>query len=273
MSLPKLIRIFFSSAVFSFKAQFGWLNPPMWLAMKFVMSLSQMAFFVFVGRFLLTAESSPAGIADLVAFIAIGNAIMMLSWNTIFSVINITSNDKWGGTLSILLATPTPRLPLFVGRAMIHVLDGMLSVAISFVFAIFLFGVDFGNADVLALLVVVFLTAFTMAGFGLLIGGLAFYYREPLVFANIFTFILLIFCGVNFPVQDLPQPLQAVSYIFPLTYGIEAGRKAIAGETLVTIVPLLVQMLIVGLVSILLGYSSFRSFEHLARKTGRMEAE
>ena len=115
---------------------------------------------------------------------------------------------------------------------MIHVFDGMLSVAISFVFAVFLFGVSFGNADVLTLIVVVFLTAFTMSGFGLLIGGLAFYYREPLVFANIFTFILLIFCGITFPIQDLPNPLQVVSYIFPLTYGVDAGRKAIVGATL-----------------------------------------
>jgi ABC-2 type transport system permease protein len=270
MSFLKLIRIFLSSAVFSFKAQFSWLNPPMWLAMKFVMSLSQIAFFVFVGQFLSTSSSVPR-VVDLVAFITIGNSIMMLSWNTIFSVINITSIDKWSGTLPILLATPAPRLPLFVGRAMIHVLDGMLSVAISFVFANFLFGVNFGNANMLALLVVVFLTAFTMAGFGLLIGGLAFYYREPLVFANIFTFILLIFCGVNFPVQSLPQPLQAIAYIFPLTYGIDAGRKAIIGESLGAIAPLLVQMLIVGFISILLGYIFFCSFEHLARKTGRIE--
>jgi L-cystine uptake protein TcyP (sodium:dicarboxylate symporter family) len=44
------------------------------------------------------------------------------------------------------------------------------------------------------------------------------------------------------------------------------ARKAIAGGALGTIAPLLVQMLIVGFVSILLGYAFFRSFEHLARK-------
>ena len=264
-----LLRIFFSSAVFSFKAQFGWLYPPMWLTMKLVMSLSQMSFFVFVGQFLITAGNAPT---NLIAYIAIGNAIQVLAWNTVFSVINITSHDKWDGTLPLVLATPAHRLPLFVGRAMIHVLDGMLSVAVSFVYAVFLFGVNFGNTDIFALIVVVFLTAFTMTGFGLLIGGFSFYFRNPLVFANIFTFILLIFCGVNFPVQNLPQSLQFVSYIFPLTYGVDAGRKVIAGATLTDIVPLLGQMLIVGFISIMLGYVFFRSFEHVSRKTGRIEA-
>jgi len=270
MTLLNLFRIFFSSAVFSFKAQFTWLNPPMWLTMKLVLSLSQMSFFVFVGHFLITTGTATS---DIVAYIAVGNAIQMLSWNTIFSVINITSSDKWGGTLPLVLATPAHRLPLFVGRAMVHVFDGMLSVAISFVYAVYLFGVNFGSADLLALLVAVFLTAFTMSGFGLLIGGFSFYFREPLVFANIFTFILLIFCGVNFPVQSLPQQLQFVSYIFPLTYGVDAGRKAIAGATLIDIAPLLGQMVLIGFISIMLGYVFFRSFEHVARKTGRIEAE
>ncbi|MCW3982092.1 MAG: ABC transporter permease, partial [Candidatus Bathyarchaeota archaeon] len=189
----------------------------MWITLKLIMSLSQMAFFVFVAQFLVSAGNA-AG-TEIVAYIAIGNAMSVLSWNTIFSVVNITSHDKWDGTLPLVLATPAHRLPLFVGRAMLHVFDGMLSVLIGFVYAVFLFGVSFGQANVLALLVVVFLTAVAMAGFGLLIGGLAFYYRNPLVFANIFTFILLVFCGVNFPIQELPQPLQVVSYIFPLTYG------------------------------------------------------
>lgn len=257
-----LLRIFFRSAVFSFRAQFGWLYPPMWVTMKLVFSLSAMAFFVFVGQF--------AGAN--IAYIAIGNSMFVLSWNTVFSVINITSHDKWDGTLPLLLATPAHRLPLFVGRAMIHVFDGMLTVAISFFYAVFLFGVNFGSADLPALILVVFLTAFTMAGFGLLVGGLSFYFRNPLVFANIFTFVLLIFCGVNFPIQDLPLPLQIISYIFPLTYGIDAGRRTIAGETLTEVAPLLGQMLIVGLISIILGYVFFRSFEHVARKTGRIEA-
>jgi len=269
MNLWNPFRIFLSSAVFSFRAQFGWLYPPMWLTMKFVMSLSQMAFFVFVGQFLITTGQAKA---DIIAYIAVGNAIMMLSWNTVFSVINITSNDKWDGTLPLLLATPAHRLPIFVGRAMMHVFDGMISVAIAFAFAVFLFGVNFGNADALALLIVVFMTAFTMSGFGLLIGGFSFHFRNPLVFANVFTYILLIFCGVNFPIQALPQPLQLVSYAIPLTYGVDTGRKAIAGATLLDIAPLLVQMLIVGVISILLGYIFFRWFEHVARKTGQMEA-
>lgn len=256
------LKVFVSSAVFSFRAQFDWLNPAMWITMKFVLSLSQMAFFAFVGVF--------AGAS--VPFIAIGNALQSLSWNTVFSVINITGHDKWDGTLPLVLATPAHRMPLFIGRAMIHVLDGLISVAISFAFAAFIFGVNFGQADVLALTLTVFLTAFTMAGFGLLIGGLSFFFRNPMVFANIFTFVLLIFCGVNFPVQSLPTVIQPVSYLFPLTYGITAARSAINGGNLIQIAPTLALQLVVGLAAMVVGFVFFRSFENNARKTGKMEA-
>lgn len=256
------LKVFVSSAIFSFRAQFDWLNPAMWITMKFVLSLSQMAFFAFVGVF--------AGAS--VPFIAIGNALQSLSWNTVFSVINITGHDKWDGTLPLVLATPAHRMPLFIGRAMIHVFDGLISVAISFAFAAFIFGVNFGQADVLALTLTVFLTAFTMAGFGLFIGGLSFFFRNPMVFANIFTFVLLIFCGVNFPVQSLPTVIQPVSYLFPLTYGITAARSAISGGNLIQIAPTLALQLVVGLAAMVVGFLFFRSFENNARKTGKMEA-
>jgi ABC-2 type transport system permease protein len=237
--------------------------------MKLVLSFSQMAFFVFVGLF----SGGPDSASVVVPFIAIGNALQSLSWNTVFSVINITGHDKWDGTLPLVLATPASRLPLFIGRAMIHVLDGLLSVAISFAFAAFVFGVDFSHANVLTLVVTLVLTSFTMAGFGLLVGGFSFHFRNPIVFANIFTFGLLIFCGVNFPVQALPQQIQFISYAFPLTYGISAARSAInEGATIVDVSSTLVQQLIVGVISIMLGYLLFQAFERSARKTGKIEA-
>jgi ABC-2 type transport system permease protein len=264
MNYLKNLRVFLSSAIFSYRAQFSWLNPTMWLTMKFVLTLSQMAFFVFVGLFSMGPSAIP--------FIAIGNALQTVSWNTVFSVTQITGHDKWDGTLPLVLATPASRLPLFIGRAMIHVLDGILSVVVSFAFAAFLFGVNFGQANALALIVTVFLTSLAMAGFGLLIGGFSFYFRDPIIFANIFLFVLLIFCGVNFPIQDLPPPMQIVSYAFPLTYGIAAARLAIAGATLSEVSVTLCLELVAGLISLVLGYVFFRSFEHMARKTGRIEA-
>jgi ABC-2 type transport system permease protein len=267
MNQPSRTRVFFSSAVFSFKAQFSWLNPPMWLTMKLILPFSQMAFFVLVGVF-----STGNVHSEIVTFMAIGNAIQAMSWNSVFAVINITSADKWDGTLQPILATPAQRMPLFVGRSMMHVFDGLLSVLFALIFAAFIFGVDFGRTNLLSLAAVLLLTSLTVTGFGLLIGGFSFYFRDPMVFANIFTFIQLIFCGINFRVESLPQQIQFISYLFPLTYGVQAGRDVIAGAALADIAPLLLQMTVVGFVALVLGYFFFNRFEKSARKTGRLES-
>jgi ABC-2 type transport system permease protein len=269
MTEPSRIRVFFSSAVFSFRAQFSWLNPPMWFTMKLILPFSQMAFFVLLGNYLVSQNLAPP---DTVTYMAIGNAIQAMSWNSVFAVINITSADKWDGTLQPMLATPAQRMPLFIGRSMMHIFDGLLSVLVSLIFAALIFGVDFGKTDLISLTLVLFLASLTVTGFGLLIGGFSFYFRDPMVFANIFTFVQLIFCGVNFPVEYLPQQIQFISYLIPLTYGVQAGRDVIAGAALTDIAPLLMQMTVVGLVAIMLGYFFFHQFEKSARRTGRLEA-
>ncbi len=46
-----------------------------------------------------------------------GNALQAMSYSAVFAVANITSTDKWQGTLETLMVTPANRMALFVGRA------------------------------------------------------------------------------------------------------------------------------------------------------------
>ena len=45
-------------------------------------------------------------------------------------------------------------------------------------------------------------------------------------------FLMLLVCGVNIPVDELPGWLQAIAEVVPLTHGIEAAREAAAGAGL-----------------------------------------
>ena len=103
MTQPSGLRVFLSSAVFSFRAQFSWLNPPMWVTMKLILPFSQMAFFCLLGEYLvLEGFAGP----DIVAYMAIGNAVQAMSWNTVFAVINITSAVEVA--TQAISAAPTP---------------------------------------------------------------------------------------------------------------------------------------------------------------------
>jgi ABC-2 type transport system permease protein len=110
-----------------------------------------------------------------------------------------------------------------------------------------------------------------MTGFGLMLASVGLYLRTAMIIANIFLFIGLLLCGVNFPVTDLPAWLQPFSYTIPMTYGTTAARAAVNGQTTLQITPILLQQLLVGGASIVLGYLLFVGFEELSRRRGTLE--
>jgi len=122
-----------------------------------------------------------------------------------------------------------------------------------------------------ALAIVIVVTTFAMTGFGLMLGSVGLFMRTAMIIANIFLFIGLLICGVNFPVTVLPVWIQPISYAIPMTYGTMAARAAVQGTDILGIAPVLLQEIATGLGSILIGYVLFLSFEVLARRRGTLE--
>jgi len=88
---------------------------------------------------------------------------------------------------------------------------------------------------------------------------------------NTVYFALLLFSGANIPVQILPEPLRAISFVLPLTRGIAAARMLITGATFREVAPLLTGEFIVGSVYVALGFILFRWFEIQAKRRGSLE--
>lgn len=257
-------RVFLSSAILAKRALFAWLNPGLWVMQLFFMSVFQIAFFVYVVRF-------TGGSEEQIAYVAIGNAISSIAYVTVFSVCNITGEEKQQGTLQPVLVTPANRLAMFVGRAMFQVLNGIATVFIALAYAAILFGVDFSHTDWVALIVVIVVTALSMTAFGLMLSSVGLYLRTSMVLANIFLFLGLLVSGVNFPVDVLPPWLQAIGYAIPLTYGTDAARAAVDGTGIFGMGGLLLYNIIIGFAWLIIGYLIFRLFEWLSRSKGTMD--
>lgn len=258
------VRVFWSSAVLAKRALFAWLNPVMWVTQLFFISLFQMAFFVYMAMYVQNPDVS-------VAYVAVGNAMQSVAYVSIFAVCNITGEEKEQGTIQNLLVSPASRFSVFVGRAMFQIANGLATVAIAFFYAAFLFHVDFSQTDFLALAVTVLVTTFAMTGFGLMLSSLGLYLRTSMIVANIFLFLGLLVCGVNFPVSYLPAFLQPVSAAIPMTYGVAAARMSVTGSGLGGIAGLLALDALVGAVAMLVGYGLMVRFERIARKRGSLE--
>lgn len=258
------IRLFWESAWLSYVGLFSWLRPGTYLASKIIMPLAQIVFFSLIGMF-------ASGSRD-VSFYVIGNSVQILAVSAIFGVSMSVGGERWSGTLSYLFGTPANRLILFVGRAFMHILDGMVGVLFALGWGVVLFGLDLSHTSPLAFGLTLLITTISTSGLGLLMGCLSLTVVDVMFVNNTVYFALLIFSGANIPLGTLPAWIRAISFLLPLTRGIEAVRMVIAGNSLSQVVPLLVGELLVGLAYLLLGYLFFRWFEFQARRRGTLEA-
>lgn len=261
--LTSNLRLFWQGALLSYIALFRWLRPTTYLASKVLMPLAQIMFFVFLGMYATGKQDA--------SFYVIGNAIQIAAINGIFGVTMSIGGDRWEGTLPYLFGTPANRMVMVVGRAFMHVLDGVLGVVMGLTWGALLLGVDFSRTDLPALGLVILITTFSTSGLGLFLGCMSLMTVNVMFINNTMYFLLLFFSGANFPVDKLPQWMQAISWALPLTRGIAAARAVIAGSALGEVAPLLWGEIGLGAVYIFLGYSLFRWFEYQAKVRGTLE--
>lgn len=257
------IRLFFHGAWLSYVALFHWLRPMTYLATKVITPLFQILFFTLLGIYATGRENAH--------FYIIGNAVQVAALSGIYGVTFSISGDRWEGTLAYLFGTPANRLALFVGRAFMHVIDGMFGVVIGLAWGALLLRLDLSKTDPGALALTIFITTFSTSGMGLLLGCMSLITRNVMFINNTVYFLLLVFAGVNIPIASLPQWMQPFSYGLPMTRGIAAAREIIAGQDLASVAPLLNGELLIGLIYILSGYLLFRWFELQAKRRGTLE--
>lgn len=262
-SITLNLRLFLQGALLSYVALFRWLRPTTYLASKIVMPLGQILFFTFLGSFASGGKNT--------SFYVIGNAVQLAALSGVFGVTMSITGDRWEGTLPYLFGTPANRLAMFIGRALIHVFDGMIGVVVGLTWGVLLLNLDLTKADPAALAIVILITAFSTCGLGLMLGSLSLVTRNVMFVNNTVYFLLLILSGSNVVLSNLPGWMQVISNLIPLTRGIASARLIIAGGDLSEISGLIGVELLIGVGYILVGYILFRWFETQAKRRGTLD--
>ena len=84
-------------------------------------------------------------------------------------------------------------------------------------------------------------------------------------------YVLLIFTGSNFPITQLPEMVQVISYALPLTRSIQAARGVTNGLGWNEILPLLGGEVLVGIAYVFLATGLVKYAERVAVKEGSLE--
>jgi len=256
------LRVFFSCGVTSCRALFGWVNPYVFVPILVVYPIAQILFFAYLGR--------SAGV-ESDAFFLIGNTFCAASVAAMFGMGQAIGGERRFQTLPLLLASPVNRLVMYTGRALPTVLIGFLVAAIAFVCGAAILDVHVGGNEALALVLALLASCFTCAGLGLCIGSLGLRGRSVSLFADVIAGGLLIISGANVPLERLPDAVQSLSSIVPLTHGIEAARSVAAGADLGAVAGLLGKEVGIGAIYMTLGLVLVVLFEREGRRTGAFD--
>jgi len=126
-------------------------------------------------------------------------------------------------------------------------------------------------SSVPALALVLVVTVCSNTAFALALGAVGMRARDVFFSSNLMYYVMLLVCGVNVPLSDLPGWLAAIGRALPLTHGIAAAREIAAGRSLGSVDGLLLTELAVGAVWGVVALALFRLFEAESRRRASLE--
>jgi ABC-2 type transport system permease protein len=211
-----------------------------------------------------------AGTDNFLGYIVVGTTVWMWSntmlWNTGLSL----RNEQMRGTLESNWLTPTSRFYFLLGSGPVHMVSMLLFVLFTVIEFYLLFGLTF-QVNLATLLVVLMAAMPALYGLGFTFASLVISARETQTFVFLVRGLVMIFCGISYPLSVMPAWMQRVAQWLPQTAVIHATRAAtLNAAPLSAVLPDLALLAVHGVAWMALGYFTFRLVEWRARRKGAL---
>lgn len=151
-------------------------------------------------------------------------AISVLFGTTSMLAVTITFEKK-NRSFDRLLLAPIPLQFLMLAKTSGAIVFGMANAFVPVAIAALL--VDLAAVKWLFFLPAVFMIAVSSTFLGLFIAVSVSEIFEAQTFSNFFRFPMIFLCGLFFPIAQLPLVIQPLSYLMPLTYGVDLLHGAV----------------------------------------------
>jgi ABC-2 type transport system permease protein len=169
-----------------------------------------------------------------------------------------TLRERTSGTLERLMTTPMAKTDLMVGYALAFGLMAVLQALVASTFAIYVAGLELVG-PVWVLVVVAVADAVLGTALGLLASGFARTEFQAVQFMPAFVLPQFLLCGLLVARDQLPEALQPISDVLPLSYAVDAMNEVAAtAEPLAEVATDLLVIAAWVLASLLLGSLTLR---------------
>ena len=248
---------------------------PTWVFAVLVWPLIFPAVYILTGRALAGPDGSGlavferlAGTSDFMGFIVIGTTIWMWQNIVLWEVGSALRQEQMRGTLETNWLSPTWRFSYLLASGASQFLTMLLFMIVAaFEFSLLL-GVHF-QAHLGVVLLVVLMSFPSIYGLAFAFASLVISAKEVSAFVYLVRGLVMVFCGITFPIALLPDWMQIVARWLPQSYIIHAMRAAtLSGATLQALLPDLSALTGFGAFWLVTGYLMFKLMERRAQRNG-----
>lgn len=247
------------------------LSAPSGLVMPFFSIVVTVAGFAFMSHLIdphvrLDPGSRHAG---YLTYVVLNLAFMLLFNDTLNAVSGAVRRDQIAGTFEPIVAASTPVPIVIAGSSLWPMLIASVQVAAYIAIGV-LFGVRLGHANLSALAVIVVLALACAGALGVLATAAVLRWRQAPPSTLLVGSTAALLTGSLFPVSLLPQPLQIVSWLLPLTHALRAMRAAMFGAPLPQLSGDALWLSVAALLLVPLSLWAFRRALHRAQLDGTL---
>ena len=152
-------------------------------------------------------------------------AVMLLLVSMILASIAIVK-EKEIGTIEQIMVTPISRLEFILGKTIPFMITGFITMTIMFMVAMLIFGIQVqGSWLLLYILTGVYLAG--NLGLALLVSAGSSTQQQALLTAFLILMPSILLSGFMFPISNMPEPVQYVTFLNPMRWYLEILRGVV----------------------------------------------
>jgi ABC-2 type transport system permease protein len=200
--------------------------------LSFIMQLGGIIFSVAIFYFM--SELFGAAVApqlqeyggDYFSFVLIGLAFTGFLGLSLSSFAQSIREGQIMGTLEIMLLSPTRLSAILLSSSLWAYVMTTVRVIIYLLIGAFIFGASLGNANVPAAILVMLLSIASFSGIGIISAAVVLVIKKGDPVTWLLGSASSLLAGVYYPTAVLPNWLEPLSRVLPLTYALDAMRLA-----------------------------------------------
>ena len=271
------LRVLKTSFIIGWENESNWTWRPVYFIYAAVRPFAMCLTLYFLFR---VATSNPSADPSFMA-VYISSAFFTIFMTASGGVAWVIIEDReFFRIIKYIYVAPMPFSLYILGRAMLVIAVAIVSTLIILLFGIFVLKIplQFGQINWIMLLTSFTLGLTASASLGIALAGIVMITaRHSTLIAEGIGGVFLLLCGVIYPLDFLPVIWQKISLAIPLTYWMEATRRAFGlqpfGQTMQSFstAGVMMTLFLMTAVFIFLGFGTFKLCSNIAKRYGKVD--